>query len=129
MGIGSLARYRRYILILGGVLFLGGAVLRWHSQRQLGALESSRTDSTGTAALTSWADDCRSYACRVIGLRGPECDATCDEAVVSGRPQVAAERIAHACRKYCVAEEPDDGSCPGQCLIREAMRSAAQRAR
>lgn len=125
MGIGSLARYRRYILLLGGLLFLGGAVLRWHSKRQLQAVEQLSTPTGATQV--AWSDECKSYACRVIGARGPECDAICEEAVVSGDPRVSAERMATSCKKYCVAEEPGDASCPGQCLIREAMRSAAGR--
>ncbi len=127
MGIGSLARYRRYVLVLGGLLFLGGALMRWHSERQLRSLQNLSAP-TGISEV-SWSDECRSFACRIIAADGKECESICDEAVVAGNPGVPAERMANACVNHCVAEQPDDASCPSQCLIREAMRSAGERAR
>lgn len=122
MGIGSLARYRRYILLLGGLLFFGGAIMRWHGKRHVESLEQPGTPVARTEA--SWAEDCKSYACRVTQVSGAECNAMCQEASASGVPKVSAERIAFACKKYCPAEEPENASCHQQCLIREARRSA-----
>ena len=123
MGIGSLSKYRRIFMIGGFVIFAGGALLRWHHQRTLDSLASAPAES-GPAVQISWQDDCVTYACRVVGVRGPECSDTCAQAVENGSPKVPAERIANACKKQCFADETDTALCRSECLVREAKNTA-----
>lgn len=122
MGIGSLSKYRRGFMVLGFLLFAGGALLRWHSKRQVAALES--TGGVHPQSGLSWQSDCSSYACRMLGVRGKSCDLLCAEAAANGPARVPAERIAQACKKHCIAESSDSPDCAPQCLVRESLRSA-----
>jgi hypothetical protein len=122
MGIGSLSKYRRFFMIGGFVIFAGGALLRWHHQRTLDSI-ASKPEANGPTVPVSWQADCVSYACRVIGVRGPECRDVCAQAIENGRPKAGAERIANACKKQCVADETDTALCRSECLVREAKNS------
>ncbi len=119
MGIGSLSKYRRYFMIGGFVIFAGGALMRWHHQRQLDSLKGA-TNPAGPVRAVSWQDDCVSYACRVVGVRGAECRDMCSDATELGSPKIPAERIANACKKQCVADETPTLVCKSECLVREA---------
>lgn len=119
MGIGSLSKYRRFFMIGGFVIFAGGALLRWHHKRTLESLSAAPAGNQPMVQI-SWQDDCVSYACRVIGVRGPECRDVCAQAVENGSPNVQAERIANACKKQCIADETDTALCRSECLVREA---------
>lgn len=123
MGIGSLSKYRRSFMVGGFIMFAGGALLRWHHKRTLESMRSVPGKAMPTQAMT-WQDDCRSYACRVVGVRGEVCDTMCAEAVTQGSPKTLAERMANACRQQCVADTTDTAECRSACLIREARNQA-----
>lgn len=122
MGMGSLARYRKWVMITGFVLFAGGAIVRWHSKRQLHAVQ--RTSPTQPMAPASWQDDCETYACRLLDAPGSACQSVCAEAVESGLPRVPAERIAQSCRKHCLSIEGDT-LCMRECFLDEAAKMSA----
>ncbi len=124
MGIGSLSKYRRSFMIAGFVIFAGGAVMRWHHKRQVEARQGEGTQ-TGSRSPMSWHNDCVSYACRVVGVRGGECMDVCDAAVSSGSPKTRAERMARACKKQCVADETATAECRSSCFVREARKSGS----
>ena len=121
MGIGSLSKYRRVFMIGGFVIFAGGALLRWHHQRQMDSLQTA-PDVSGPKTEVSWKDDCVTYACRLIGVRGPECRDMCERAVATGSPRVPAERIANACVKQCVADKDATAECRSSCLTSETRK-------
>lgn len=121
MGIGSLSKYRRFFMIGGFVLFAGGALLRWHHKRQMESLKASPQLAAPGTEIT-WVDDCETYACRVVGLRGAECKDMCQRAAGEGNPRVQSERIANACKKQCVADETPTAQCRASCLISEARK-------
>ena len=121
MGMGSLAKYRKIIMIVGFSIFLLGALGRWHRERQLGSVQQKSTEIE--SPTESWLRDCVSYACRVLPSRGSECDSTCKQAVSEGPPHAQAERVALACKKYCVSVSTPTPSCAAQCLVQEARRS------
>ncbi len=106
-------------MIGGFVIFAGGAILRWHHQRTLDSLAEPAAVN-GPAVPVSWQADCVSYACRVIGARGPECRDVCERATESGSPKIGPERIANACKKQCIADKNDTALCRSECLVREA---------
>lgn len=122
MGMGSLSKYRRLIMGIGLVIFLGGAVARWHRNRNLGVAVVDPNPKTGEGQ--SWEQECLSYACRVLSVPKGECESMCSRAAEAGTPQTLAERMAFACDKYCVAEGAGDPSCRSSCMVREARRSA-----
>lgn len=125
MGMGSLAKYRKIFMIFGFSIFLLGALGRWHRQRQLGAVEqNSHLVSTPSEA---WQEECVTYACRVVPASGEVCASICEQATSKGTPRTKAERIAHACTKYCASESTPTAACAAECFIRESRLSAAQR--
>lgn len=121
--MGSLAKYRKIIMIFGFSIFLLGALGRWHHKRQLGSVAQKNTQAESSSE--SWLRDCVSYACRVLPARSSECDSTCQQATSEGTPKTQAERIALACKKHCAAESTPTPICAAQCFVQESQRSAA----
>jgi len=120
MGMSSLSKYRRAFMILGFVIFAGGAIMRWHQKRQLRSVAPAEA-TTGVAHAVTWREDCVSYACRVVGVHGPVCEEMCGRAVEKGSPHTRSERIANACKAQCVADNDATSECRSMCLIREAQ--------
>ena len=121
MGMGSLATYRKIIMVIGFSIFLLGAVGRWHHKRQMGAVTTKSRVAEREPSLP-WLSECVSYACRPLGAKGDECTLLCERASADGVPTVQAERIALACRRDCTANE-QDSECQSACFVREAKAS------
>ncbi|MBL4637713.1 MAG: hypothetical protein JKY56_27910 [Kofleriaceae bacterium] len=125
MAMGSLTRYRRLIMGIGLVIFLGGAVARWHRNRNLGVVAT--TPAVGAKKGQSWEQECLTYACKVLSVPDGECESMCKQATEAGTPRTLAERMAFACDKYCTAEGAGEANCRSSCLVREAKSSATSR--
>jgi len=105
-------------MIVGFVLFAGGALMRWHYKRQMRSLRPTFSKNRAAMKL-SWSGDCATYACPILGLQTRACQETCEIDPDQPSPRVPAERIANACKAQCAAEEKPKASCRANCFARE----------
>ena len=119
MGIGHLSRYRRHFMIVAFLMFAGGALIRWHHKRTLASIERRQTPQ-GDAVSPGWVDDCRGYACPLLGASRTSCDEVCQAAVADGIPRIEPERIARACKADCESKGEKRSECRITCFRKEA---------
>ena len=126
MSMSSLTRYRRIIMILGFVIFAGGAVFRWHSKRQLRAVRNIAARAQANPAKL-WRDECGSYACRDFHLEEADCQRMCDQSTAAGLPGMSPEGIAGACTGKCQHEDSGSQECLAACFVLSSKELARPR--